>query len=414
MPLEKRRERVAQAWNLTNEVVLVQAGDEIPVPGGQDQRYAFRPHTDYLYLTEDKTPNGVLAFDPHEGWTHFLPAITWEDQLWTGAEPREEANLDGLRWWLEQRADRPLAIVGGGGGESDLAAHLESHLLHARRPKDEAQLAKIRQAVKATAAGHAKLRSAMAEGMSERELQILMEAAFFLAGGNGLAYDSIVLAGARAAFLHGHPSQTRLQKGQVLLVDAGAEVDFYAADVTRTYCEGGFRGLGSDLFAMLLEVQQKAVNACRPGLEFSELHLWVCAQLATGLANLKLLKGTPEELVEQGAIDLFFPHGLGHMVGMGVRDGSGTLAGRQPFVTPGGTRVRLNLPMEKDYVVTIEPGLYFIKPLLTNPATREKFAHLANWSLIDTMLDFGGLRIEDNVRIQDGPPEILTSAIPHC
>lgn len=107
MPLEKRRERVAQAWNLTNEVVLVQAGDEIPVPGGQDQRYAFRPHTDYLYLTEDKTPNGVLAFDPHEGWTHFLPAITWEDQLWTGAEPREEANLDGLRWWLEQRADRP-------------------------------------------------------------------------------------------------------------------------------------------------------------------------------------------------------------------------------------------------------------------------------------------------------------------
>lgn len=109
---------------------------------------------------------------------------------------------------------------------------------------------------------------------------------------------------------------------------------------------------------------------------------------------------------------MFFPHGLGHMVGLGVRDASGLAPGRTKDPRPSLRTLRMDLPLQPGYVVTVEPGLYFIPPLLRDPARRTRFAEAVNWPLVDQHLHLGGVRIEDNVLITDGKPDVLTAGIP--
>ncbi|MCA9792685.1 MAG: aminopeptidase P N-terminal domain-containing protein [Candidatus Eremiobacteraeota bacterium] len=414
MEIQRRRERVAQAWRLENEIVLVEAGKPIGIPGGMDQVYPYRPHPDYYFLTEDRRPGGVLAFDPEEGWTHFLPRVSVAEQYWTGEQPHSYPDLDDLAQWLKRRSQLPLARLGVVSGECDshLSQRLELGLLHTRRPKDPSQLERMRRAALATAAGHARLLECLAPGVSERALQIELEAEFFRAGGDQVAYHTIVLAGARSAILHGHPGPAQVKAGEFVLVDAGAEVEGYASDVTRTHLIDPPEGRRKALYQLVLEAQKAALPECRPGREFSDLHMQTAHRLAAGLVELGLWRGSAEQMVEMGGIDLFFPHGLGHMVGMGVRDAGGWLPGRQAFATPGGTRLRLNLPLEVGYVVTIEPGLYFIKPLLESADHRQTFAREMNWEEVDRWLEVGGVRIEDNLVITSGEPENLTEGIP--
>jgi Xaa-Pro aminopeptidase len=117
-------------------------------------------------------------------------------------------------------------------------------------------------------------------------------------------------------------------------------------------------------------------------------------------------------LVEQEAHTLFFPHGIGHMLGLGVRDASGLLPGRTKDPRPGLRTLRMDLPLAAGYVVTVEPGLYFIPALLNDPARRSRYAQAVNWPLVDQHLALGGVRIEDNILVTEGAPEVLTKEIP--
>ena len=124
------------------------------------------------------------------------------------------------------------------------------------------------------------------------------------------------------------------------------------------------------------------------------------------------MRGQAESLVEQEAHTLFFPHGLGHMVGLGVRDGSGMAPGRTKSTRASLATLRMDLPLAAGYVVTVEPGLYFIPALLNDPKRRERFRDCVNWPLVESHLSLGGVRIEDNVLVTTGAPENLTAAIP--
>jgi Xaa-Pro aminopeptidase len=127
---------------------------------------------------------------------------------------------------------------------------------------------------------------------------------------------------------------------------------------------------------------------------------------------LGIMKGNPQSLIERDAHALFFPHGLGHLVGLGVRDGSGRAPGRAPSARPGLANLRVDLPLERGYAITVEPGVYFIPALLNDPTNREKYRDAVDWDRVVPLLDFGGIRIEDNVVVTDGAPEVLTAAIP--
>lgn len=420
--LSARRARVATALALEDAVLLVGAGEPIPLPEGSDQTYPFRSHAEYYYLAGQECAGGLVAFDPRDaanvdgGWMSFVPAVTEGERVWEGREQMPGTPLASFEAWLAARRGRPIAALGAPlrNITPDEASTLRAReqLRHARRPKDAHELALIRRAAAATAPGYAKLRSLLQPGVTERALQIEMETEFFRHGATRPGYGSIVGSGPNAAVLHFEPSSRAARAGEFVLVDAGAEIDRYMADVTRTYVVGTPTSFQRDLHQVVLAAEERAITRCVAGAEWKEIHLATAVDLVGGLVSLGVMRGSPEDLVEQDAHTLFFPHGLGHMVGLGVRDGSGLFPGRAKDPRPCLRTLRMDLPLAPGYVVTIEPGLYFIPALLNDPARRDRYHDHVNWPLVEQHLTLGGVRIEDNVLVTAGAPEVLTSAIP--
>ena len=154
------------------------------------------------------------------------------------------------------------------------------------------------------------------------------------------------------------------------------------------------------------------ISRCVPGAEWKAIHLQAATELTAGLIEMGLMRGTPEALVQQGAHTLFFPHGLGHLVGLGVRDASGGLPGRAKDHSPALKNLRMDLPLAVGYATTVEPGLYFIPAILNEPQRRRRYRTCVNWALVERHLGIGGVRIEDSVLVTDQQPEVLTARIP--
>jgi Xaa-Pro aminopeptidase len=420
--LERRRSEVAAAWKLSEEFVLVGAGEPVPVPGRIDRIYPFRAHPEYFYLTDRERPGGVLAFDPANGWTEFLTPVTREELLWTAADDLEEGVPDGARSveelseWIDSRRGRACACLGvpvsNVASDSALTEELRHALTQVRWPKDDVELTRMRRAEQATRSAFLALESLIEVGRTERELQIEFEAQLFRAGADALAYESIVGAGTHAAVLHFAPTGRALADGELVLVDAGGEYRGYASDVTRTYpVSGAFTSEQAQLYATVRLALETAIQACRPGVEWREVHLSAALVIGEGLVDVGILRGHAESLFERGVISLFFPHGVGHMVGLGIRDAGGVLPGRSD-PGPGFPRLRVDLPLEPRYTMTVEPGIYFIPPMLGEAMTREDLRDVVDWNRVDEMLDFGGIRLEDNILITEDGCEVLTSGVP--
>ena len=428
--LGARRARVAGAWGLKDEIVLVGAGRPIPIPGGADQTYPFLAHADYYYLTDREVVGGVVAFDPAEGWAEFVPPVTRAERVWEGRTDVPGRPIAELGAWLGARRGRAVVALGAaipelaGAAPKAMAgeartAEVAAALLHARRPKDAIELERMRVAARTTVPGYVAAHAMIREGVTERDIQVEMESAFFRHGASATAYGTIVGAGTNSAVLHFSPTSRRIRAGDVVLIDAGAAVGRYVSDVTRTWrAPGDDGGAGTEerffheLYSLVRAVEEHAIARCTPGREWRDVHLAASLEIAEGLVALGIMKGRAEALVEMDAHALFFPHGLGHLVGLGVRDASGRAPGREPSTRPGLSSLRVDLPLELGYTITVEPGIYFIPALLQDPANRARYRDVVAWDRVDDLLDFGGIRIEDNVVITDGLPEVLTAAIP--
>ncbi|MGH2632636.1 MAG: M24 family metallopeptidase, partial [Tepidiformaceae bacterium] len=213
--------------------------------------------------------------------------------------------------------------------------------------------------------------------------------------------------------LHVAPGQRQLAAGDLVLVDAAAEYRGYASDITRTFpVSPHFTGTQRDLYQLVLDVQLTAIANVRPGVEYKALHLAASRQIASGLAELGILRGDADDLVERDAHALFFPHGLGHMLGLATHDAGGCLAGRTPSDRFGLKWLRADLPLAEGYVVTIEPGIYFIPAVIEDPERRHAYADAVDWDRVDALASFGGIRIEDDVLVTATGAEVLSAAIP--
>jgi len=415
--LSLRRHRVAACLPLDDALLVVGAGRPIPLPENSDQTYPFHSHAEYFYLTELECPDGIVAYDPRDGaWLAFVPAVTEAERVWEGSTQLPGLPLSEFTSWLAARAGRPVAQLGAPRPDipldAALNARIREHFHHARRPKDDHELERLRAACAATASGYALLPELIRPDISERAIQIELEAGFFRAGGTRPGYNTIVGTGSNSAVLHFSPSSRRTRRGDFVLVDAGAAVGRYTADVTRTYVVDQPDPFQRDLYQIVHHAQARAISRCIAGAEWTHLHLACAVEMVAGLVAMGVMRGSPTALVEQEAHTLFFPHGLGHMVGLGVRDGSGLLPGRTKNPRPSLRTLRMDLPLEPGYVVTIEPGLYFIPPLLQDPVRRATYRDAVNWPLVDAYQHLGGVRIEDNILVTTGAPENLTAKIP--
>ncbi|MEX0642681.1 MAG: aminopeptidase P family protein [Pirellulales bacterium] len=415
--ITSRWQRATAALGPVAPLVLVAAGNPIPKPGGLDQTYPFLAHPEYYWLTGSRRSGGVLAYEPSVGWTHFVRPVDAAERLWEG-EPDAVEGIDVAEFddWLKARSNRPIALLGSPipnvAGDDTLSAAMRERLDTARRVKDHAEIALVERAVRATAAGFARAREAIRPGVTERAIQIEIEAEFFRHGADGVGYGTIVGAGRRAAILHSTPGQTVVGRDDVVLVDAGSEIAGYTADVTRTFAASGrFTPDQQAIYDVVLAAELAAIAACREGVEWHDVHSTAASELAAGLRHLGILKVTANEALDTEAIALFFPHGIGHMVGLGVRDVGGRAPGREEGRKCCGAKVRVDLPLCPNFLMTVEPGLYFVPALLDDPERREQFKNAVAWDALDRWRKVGGVRIEDDVLVTAGEPQVLTASI---
>ena len=416
--LNARRQRVERALGSSAPILVVGAGEPISVPGGLDRTYPFLAHPEYFWLTGARRAGGVIVFEPGAGWTHFVRPASAEERLWEGdPDVPDGVDLKGFEDWAKGRAGGKLAALGVPpaqvAADVDATTTAQVALDVARRPKDAAEIALLRRAAAATAAGYAKLPELIRPGTTERRIQIELEAEFYRAGCDGVGYGTIVGAGTNAAVLHFEPGERVVGDDDLVLIDAGGHVAQYTSDVTRTYAAKGRLGARQKaLYDVVLAAELEGIGLCTPGREWHDVHRACARVLARGLKDLGLLRGDVDSLLESETITCFFPHGIGHMVGLYVRDVGGRAAGREEGRKCCGTKVRVDLPLEENFVMTVEPGIYFVPAILDDPERRSRFGDAVAWDEADRWRPVGGVRIEDNILVTAAGPQNLTSAIP--
>lgn len=282
---------------------------------------------------------------------------------------------------------------------------------------DELALAEMRRAaaisVEAHRAGIAATRHAGIEAQIRAAIEGVM-----LAHNATPAYASIVTV--HGEVLHNDQYHHAIQPDDLVLVDAGAEVESgWAADVTRTWAASGkFSPTQRAIYDVVLAAHDACIAAMRPGVEYRDIHLLGAATIAEGLADLGILKGKPEYLVERDAHALFFPHGIGHLLGLDVHDMedlgdlAGYAEGRVRSDRFGLNYLRLNRLLQPGMVVTIEPGFYQVPAILNDPGRRATYQGMVNWERLAEFADVHGIRIEDDVLVTETGTEVLTAALP--
>jgi len=285
---------------------------------------------------------------------------------------------------------------------------LLSHLDWNRSYKTAYEAACVEDATRVAARGHAAARAAFEDGASELEIHH----AYVRAAGivdHQLPYGSIVALDRHGATLHYDKKRTE-RGGKVLLIDAGAVSGGYAADITRTWvgpaCDETFK----DLVCGVDELQTRLCAAVRPGMSYPELHHRGHVEIGDLLQRLGVLEVGGEEAVERGVTRPFFPHGLGHFLGIQVHDVAGHQAGPAGGTNPPDEKhpyLRTTRTIEPGMLFTVEPGVYFI-PMLLRPHRQSGTAELFDWDLIERLTPLGGVRIEDNLWVTADGAKNLT------
>lgn len=392
-----------------------------------DSSYPFRPNPHFVaWAPLTALPQSYVVYSPGEKpmLIYFQPRDYWHvvpgepDGFWTSQfDIRIVHTAQEIEDLLPTKRDNCILI--GEIREPAQAFGIERinprsalNILHfARGVKTAYELACLRLASHRGVAGHRAAEAAFREGLAEFDIHQAYCNAVLLTD-NELPYSNIIALNEHAAVLHytdldrSAPAERRS-----FLIDAGASVHGYASDITRTYSRES--GAFADLISAMDELQQAIVAKIRAGVDYRELHLETHRRIAGVLVDTALATGDADGLVEQGVTAAFYPHGLGHLLGIQVHDVGGFMQDENGVtIDPpsGHPHLRLTRVLETDMVLTVEPGLYIIDLLLErlrgSPAEQR-----VNWSTVEKLAPFGGIRIEDNVRVlEDGVENFTRSA----
>jgi len=282
-----------------------------------------------------------------------------------------------------------------------------------RSIKSDEEVAEVEKALDISYLMNTLAMRASGTGVLEREIYGAVEG-LALGMGNGISFP--VIFSVNGETLHNHHHENIMKDGDLALLDSGAESHLhYASDITRTFpVSGKFTQRQKDIYNIVLESQLKAIELIKPGISYKNIHLETAKIIASGLKGLGLMKGNIDDAVSQGAHALFYPHGLGHMLGLDVHDMEGLGEGfvgydenTQRSDQFGLAYLRLAKELHPGFVITVEPGIYFIPQLYKNWKIDNKFADCINYDKVSEYLDFGGIRIEDDVLVTETGNRIL-------
>ncbi len=444
---KKRRENLS--GKVKNGIILIAANKQLP-RNYPANFLPFRQDSSFLYYTGINQPGLYCIIDcdsGHEFLCGTEPDI--EDTIWSGSLPllKELASKAGLDQTLLVKdlhafvakalqkkrkihylppytADRIIelsCLLGNSVQEikSNFSEDLVKSVIAQRMIKTEDEVAEIEFVIdRVTRPMHiAAMRMALP---GKYEYQILAEMERITLE-NQMEQAFPVICSIRGEVLHNIYYSNKLEIGQLLLVDAGNEGSLhYASDITRTTPVGGkFSEKQKEIYEVVLNAQLCAIQAIKPGISYKDIHLKAAREIAKGLKQLGIMQGDPEEAVNIGAHALFFPHGLGHMLGLDVHDmedlGENNVgyAGEYKRSEQFGTAyLRLARSLQKGFVLTVEPGIYFIPPLIEMWESEKKFNDFINYSKVHEYLNFGGIRIEDDILVTDTGAKVLGIPIP--
>ena len=440
-----RRQQLRQ--DLTTPILLM---GNAPFPNNfPANQLPFRQDSSFWYLTGCTHPNAAW-FSWQDEDILFLPDVDADDALWHGPQsspqeiavdlrfdrslpisqlpdfierhvqqghfqrkeiqslsvPNEMVNQQ-LSQWIEQ----PLSF-----GRQNGSDRLIDWIIQHRRILSEVEISAMKKACAVTHRAHLAAMKATKTGLYEQDIAAAFH--FEIQRVNmSCAYHSIVTVDGH--ILHNHHYHNKLCEGQLLLLDGGAQShEGYASDVTRTWpVSGKFSQQQAAAYDAVLKAQEAAIAMVRPGMRYGDIHRAASLLLAEFLVDEKLLRISPAEAVEIGAHALFFPHGIGHLLGMDVHDMENFgdrvsyPAHRKRSSQFGTGYLRLDLDLEENMVVTIEPGFYIVPAILNNSHLRTVFKDAIYWDHLDQWTGFGGIRIEDDIRVAT-EPENLTALIP--
>ena len=294
---------------------------------------------------------------------------------------------------------------------------LAQAIVELRSHHDAAALQELRQAAAVSVKAHKAGMQATRQSTTEAHIRGAMEGVI-IAHNMCCAYNSIVTV--HGEVLHNESYDNDLQPKDLLLADVGAETaNGWAADITRTWpVSGKFSSTQKDIYEIVLAAHDECIAQMHPDVEYQEIHLLAAQIIAEGLVDLGILNGNPQDLVATDAHALFFPHGIGHLLGLDVHDMedlgdlAGYAAGRSRSDRFGLGYLRLNRPLKSGMLVTIEPGFYQVPAILNNPDFRSKYQNVVDWERLALFKDVKGIRIEDDVLVTDSGTEILTADLP--
>jgi Xaa-Pro aminopeptidase len=413
-----------------------------------DNTFPFRQNSHFLYYTGLSEPDfAVLSYPETDHDVLFARPAGIDDIVWSGPTPSreelargagidvvedaerleehlEKARRQGLRvhYLPPYRASAALRLsrlLGIDTGE--IAANASHPLMEKvaaqRSVKSEVEVAEIEEALGITDRMHRACMAAARPGVRECEIAGLIQG-IALSCGRQQAFPPIVTV--RGEVLHNQSQDNILQDGQLLLNDSGAESRMqYASDITRTCpVSGRFTAAQAEIYEIVLRMQLEAVESIRPGIPYREVHAAACRILAEGLRSMGLMKGSVPDAVEAGAHALFFPHGIGHMLGLDVHDMEdlGDVVGYAKREKRSGqfglNYLRLSKPLEAGFVLTVEPGIYFIPALIDRWQGEGLHREFIDYEKVNAFRSFGGIRIEDNVFVAADGTRVLGPPIP--
>ncbi|MDA3942160.1 MAG: aminopeptidase P family protein [Bacteroidetes bacterium] len=302
--------------------------------------------------------------------------------------------------------------------KSNASLSLIKAVVKLKEIKSAVEIAEIEKAVDIAWLMHTTAMKMAKPGIIEQEIAGTIEG-IALAHGGPVSFPVILSVDGQT--LHNHSHHNRLEAGRMLVVDAGTETQtLYSSDITRTIPVGGkFSSRQKEIYEIVLKANMDSIAAIRPGVEYREMHLIAARTIAEGLKNLGLMKGDVNDAVAAGAHALFFPHGLGHMMGMDVHDLEGLGENHVGYDEEtkrssqfGTAYLRLGKKLKPGFVLTDEPGIYFIPALIDKFRTEGLFKDFVNYDKVEQYKDFGGIRIEDDILVTEDGYRILGKPIP--
>jgi Xaa-Pro aminopeptidase len=442
----KRREALHS--KMRSGLALFIGNNEAPL-NYPDNTYHYRQDSDFLYFFGLDIPGlaGIMDFD--SGKDLILGNdFDMDDIIWMGPQPKvkdlamkcgitstspmsrlEEIIREALSkrrkiHFLPPYRGETKMILGALLKENpcQMKTYASDDLIRAvvsmRSIKEKVEIEEIEKAIDIAYEMHVTAMKMCKQGVREQDISGTIEG-IALSKGGGTSFPVILSINGQTLHNHGHGNI--LKKGRMMVTDAGAETNLhYSSDITRTTPVGGkFSQQQKDIYEIVLKANTDAIKETRPGISNRDIHFTACKIVASGLKDLGLMKGDPDEAVAAGAHALFMPHGIGHMMGLDVHDmealGENYVGYNDEIKRSdqfGLAFLRFALPYKPGHVFTVEPGCYFIPELITQWKTEGRFMEFINYSKLENYFPVGGIRIEDDVLITDKGHKVLGRPIP--